>query len=415
VVNGVSAQFSGLQSSYCLADVQINPNLVPQNPGGTFSGPGVSGNLFSPQAAGIGVHKIKYEIGSGGCIDSTIQTVTIFGLPDASFTDLPDSVCEGAPNIPLIGVTPGGNFIGQGVLTNVSPNVFSPAILFVNNTYQVEYRVTKDGCTNQSTQFVKIRRKTKPVLVFSGIKQRYCKSEAAFSPVTVPAGRYLLNGQEITSVDPSNLNPGNYTLVSVFTPPSSDPCTDSASMKYPFTIIENPKPDLGPDLELESGESVTLDPKVNPPYTWKTPTPALPVGEANKVFTFIPTEAQTISVTASDPTSTCFTTDEINITVKDSLVFYSLFTPNGDGQNDLWVIKGALPNMKVSIFTRWGEKYYSGYTQGETAWSGEKGERKLNLPGPFNTEPPRPGMYFYLVEHPTKADKKWSGWILLPE
>jgi len=42
------------------------------------------------------------------------------------------------------------------------------------------------------------------------------------------------------------------------------------------------------------------------------------------------------------------------------LIIPEAFTPNGNGKNDLWIIRGlaAYPDNKVTIFNRWGNKVY---------------------------------------------------------
>src|SRR4051812_46102062 len=61
--------FTGLGASYCSSGPPVA--LTPQNPGGTFSGPGVSGNNFNPSIAGPGTHTITYQICSGNYSLST--------------------------------------------------------------------------------------------------------------------------------------------------------------------------------------------------------------------------------------------------------------------------------------------------------------------------------------------------------
>lgn len=55
---------------------------APSPAGGTFTGTGVSGNDFSPAAAGPGVHTIKYEITDGnGCYNECTFDITVFDAP----------------------------------------------------------------------------------------------------------------------------------------------------------------------------------------------------------------------------------------------------------------------------------------------------------------------------------------------
>lgn len=47
----------------CTTDPAVT--LTPTTPGGTFSGPGVSGNTFNPAVAGVGTHTIRYTLACG--------------------------------------------------------------------------------------------------------------------------------------------------------------------------------------------------------------------------------------------------------------------------------------------------------------------------------------------------------------
>ena len=54
------ATFTGLPAQMCSADA---PSLlVPVTPGGTFTGPGMTGNTFNPTTAGVGTHTISYSV-----------------------------------------------------------------------------------------------------------------------------------------------------------------------------------------------------------------------------------------------------------------------------------------------------------------------------------------------------------------
>ncbi len=75
----------------------------------------------------------------------------------------------------------------------------------------------------------------------------------------------------------------------------------------------------------------------------------------------------------------------------------NVFTPNGDGTNDLFVVKfWSMQNIKISIFNRWGKRIHfwegndiQGFedTYTETVWDGRLGSRFAS-----------PGVYYYVVE-----------------
>ena len=51
---------TGLDPTYCITDPAVTLTGAP--PGGTFSGPGMTGDVFDPAAAGVGVHTITYDV-----------------------------------------------------------------------------------------------------------------------------------------------------------------------------------------------------------------------------------------------------------------------------------------------------------------------------------------------------------------
>jgi gliding motility-associated-like protein len=383
------------RNSFCFQSAQkVKLNAFPPN--GTYlSSPGVQGDSLNTSQLALGSYTISYVAGTGTCLDTANFTFTVNPLPNASFQDLPDTVCEGSADLILVPLTPGGNFQGQGV---IPPNRFSPSILLVNNTYEVKYFVTVNGCTNSSAQFVNILDKLKPTVTFGSIKSLYCETDGPFTPISNPPCKFFLNGNEVTEVNPSALGPGNYAIRAVYRPDSPLECIDSSSALFRFSVIANPKPNLGPDLEVESGMALNLDPKVQPPYQWQILPASNGTGENDKILSFKPVESGSVQVTAFDPTRTCSGTDFVTFIVRPPLSFPNLFTPNNDGKNDFWQISGAYNQMKVSIFDRWGKEIYSGRSDGELAWDGDEAKEG--------------GLYFFLVEHPTDG-RTWNGWLMV--
>ncbi len=111
--------------------------------GGTWSGPGVSGNVFDPAVAAAGSHVLTYNFTDGnGCTSSCTTTIVVNGVPNVTAgaygpycsVDLPVSL-GGTPN--------GGIWSGNGV----SGNSFDPS----SGTSALTYTYTDgNGCTNSS-------------------------------------------------------------------------------------------------------------------------------------------------------------------------------------------------------------------------------------------------------------------------
>ncbi len=78
----------------CTADFNAcrtggNINLIGATPtGGTYSGTGVSGNVFNPLVAGLGIHTIQYDYTDGyGCMGSCTFDITVFEAPILNVND----------------------------------------------------------------------------------------------------------------------------------------------------------------------------------------------------------------------------------------------------------------------------------------------------------------------------------------
>ncbi|MFD2529993.1 tandem-95 repeat protein, partial [Polaribacter marinaquae] len=90
------------------------------------------------------------------------------------------------------------------------------------------------------------------------------------------------------------------------------------------------------------------------------------------------------------------------------------FSPNGDGNNDTFVIPALAnyPNFKLEISNRWGNKVYEYSNNGKTSpdwWDGySTGRLTLNDSKPVPT-----GTYFYIIYFNDGVRKPITGWVYL--
>lgn len=100
------------------------------------------------------------------------------------------------------------------------------------------------------------------------------------------------------------------------------------------------------------------------------------------------------------------------------IVIYNLVTPNGDGQNDYFLIENInrFPNNKVEIFNRWGTRVYetSNYDSRGNVFKGESQGRVTVSKGELLPT----GTYYYVITYQYKDDKgsrmiKKSGYLHL--
>ena len=128
-------------SPVCAAGGNINlDNLVTGTAGGTWSGTGVTGNMFDPNS---GSQSVTYTVGTAPCQETQTHTINVSTF-DASWTN-PGPMCESATPIDLstlVTGSSGGSFSGTGV----TGNNFDPTGLGGTNV-SITYTVGAAPCT----------------------------------------------------------------------------------------------------------------------------------------------------------------------------------------------------------------------------------------------------------------------------
>ncbi len=145
--------------------------LRAHDPGGTWSGPGVSGNIFDPSVPGPGNHVISYTItDSNGCTDSDQMTI-IVATPDATITPV-DTLCVDSPPVTLTAHDQGGIWTGLGVVGNT----FNPAIAGVGN-HIIRYTIFNTDCPDSDTDTITVM--PVPDIYISSVGTLYISSPPA--------------------------------------------------------------------------------------------------------------------------------------------------------------------------------------------------------------------------------------------
>jgi gliding motility-associated-like protein len=106
-------------------------------------------------------------------------------------------------------------------------------------------------------------------------------------------------------------------------------------------------------------------------------------------------------VSDSDPT--------VIIIPSSDLFVPDVFTPNDDGKNDKFVIKGINGRkVKLTVFNRWGNKVYD-KAEYDNTWDGYPNANGLIL---GNNRLPQ-GTYYFIVEFADGKDKTMTGYVVL--
>lgn len=165
-------------------------------------------------------------------------------------------------------------------------------------------------------------------------------------------------------------------------------CQDTVEDSSPSFNVFSFDINAGEDVIINPGETVILNGSTTATsYFWS---PAFLVSNPNSLSPIVtPTETTLFSLSATE--NNCTLHDEVLVTVSDIMLVPNTFSPNGDGENDKWVINGLqekYPNNFVKIFDRWGQIIFqsSGYSE-QKAWDGDIKSGKASE-----------GVYFYSIE-----------------
>ncbi|MEZ4923772.1 MAG: SprB repeat-containing protein, partial [Crocinitomicaceae bacterium] len=132
----------------CLGDSPVDlSTFVTGNPGGTWTGTGITGSIFDPS---VGTQSITYSVGTPPCDDAITLTITVTALSDPSWT-IPTNICESDAAFDLstfVTGTSGGIWSGTGI----SGNTFDPSV----GSQSITYTAGTGGCQNSLTQTITV-------------------------------------------------------------------------------------------------------------------------------------------------------------------------------------------------------------------------------------------------------------------
>lgn len=155
-----------------------------------------------------------------------------------------------------------------------------------------------------------------------------------------------------------------------------------------FDITRNPIPAIvgGIDETINAGDSVELGPvaPLASVFEWA------PIHGLSDPYILnpmaSPEETTTYVLTVTTPEG-CQNSKELTVSVNLEILINNYMSPNGDGKNDTWIIKGAyiLDECEIQIYDSWGNKIYesTGY---ENNWDGTR-----------EGDPLPPGVYYYVI------------------
>jgi gliding motility-associated-like protein len=392
ITNGLTADFNYASGAYCSNSTDPLPLLISGALNGTFSS--TIGLVIDPSTGQVdlsastpGTYVITNTVAaSGGCAQaSSTSSITINQLENPSFNYSASAFCHSSPNqLPIITGTPGGIFScsASGLSLNASGEITVSSSL--PGTYSVVYTTT-GVCYNSDSTSVTIN--SLPVVNAGNERLIDCGAnpidlQAVDSLGTVINYSWNTAGGNILSGNTSNSASINQTGLYYVVATNTFGCTACD------TVIVNESP-IVPQAAFSSSPTELTG---NAPfqvnfnnasqnantYSWNFGDGSAGTSMMNPDYTFNTPGTYTVTLIASN-NGRCTDTTDVVINVSDEFFIPEGFSPNGDGNNDLFEITGIerFKGNKLVIFNRWGNTVYeaSPYTN---QWDGKaKGGLKV--------------------------------------
>jgi gliding motility-associated-like protein len=335
--------------------------LVAATSGGGWFGPGTSGSTFDPSVAGIGLHVITYSIpGACGNIDTSIIEVV---APVSAAITAVAPVCAGSPSFLFSGSPSGGTW--SGTATDPGTGSFDPSVSGAG-TFVITYSIP-GGCGDTTTFSMTVNPLPSPsvssdlpggcapaCITFtetgsascntvsfdygdgsSSSSGTHCYTAAGIYDVTVTCTD--INGCTGSSIIPSMISVSAAPSASfTFNPPGVSPANTTISFLNTSSGGGNSVWNFGDVLSGPDNTSITTDPS------------HLYESEGQFCITLV----ETNSAGCADTVVNCLV-----IANEATVVVPNVFTPNGDGDNDMFLFRTTSVNdLSCAVYDRWGLK-----------------------------------------------------------
>ncbi|HXR79526.1 MAG TPA: hypothetical protein VN763_01340, partial [Saprospiraceae bacterium] len=285
---GLTIDISGVPFSLCQDATPISLPTMQSGFTGTWSGPGVTNNVFNPVGQ-YGYTLITFTPNPGQCVPVTNWEIDVF-LHQLEYGFSP-TFCESEPPIPLSQYQYG--VLGTWSGTGVSNNFFDPSGLL--GSYVLTFTPNAGQCYAVAMLFVQVELTAIPNI--SGVPQNICENGSSIALPVVQSGiEGNWSGQGVTNntFDPSGLN-GSITLT--FTPEPEFCATENTFViqvnpEIPITINGVPATlcKLSPAIPLPTMQSGVPGNWSGPGVVNNTFNPANQIGNVTLTFSPNPTQ-----------------------------------------------------------------------------------------------------------------------------
>jgi len=362
-------------TTYCENGTPVTLTAV--DAGGLWWGNGITNpatGAFNPSIAGVGTHTIHYGI-AGSCGDTASVNITVYAAPNVTLGPN-QTICDGD----IITLDAGSGYASYNWSTSATTQTIQVSTA---GTYSVT--VTNiNSCSGTASVSITLTNQLDATITPVG---PFCANDAAINLQANDAGG-TWSGNGITNPTNGTFNPqsagaGTHTITYTI----SGNCGDTDS----YDILVFSIPAFTTVIEHEScsgandGSIILTANSGTPPYIYlwgnNSTEPSL-IGLTPGSYTFIISDNNGCTITGEESILSS------GIDCNAPHVFVpSIFSPNGDGQNDVLYVRGeGIEFMQFVVFSRWGQKLF------------ESTNQSLGWDGTFKGKNLDPGVYVYYLE-----------------
>lgn len=343
--------------------------------GGAFQ----TNNVFSNLVAGA--YSVKVKDNSNGCTRDTIINVT---QPNAlaATTTAQNATCSATPN-GVITVTPTGGVSPYTYSINGTTFQSGNTFLVNSNNYVVTIKdanqciTTKNVAVGLTNNLTLQSRADTNICAGIAVPLTTVSNAAAFS-WTPSAG---LSSATAQSPIATPTVPTDYIVTATL-----GQCSKKDTVK--IFVDKQLNVNAGADVSIIKGDEVILQGNVigATSYVW---TPSTALSATNTLSPVAKPLITTLYTLTAQNSIGCKESDDVLVTVIPYCIkVKNAFTPNGDGNNDVWQIYDqfdCLKNISVQVFNRYGSKVF------------ESRDYRNNWDGTYKGNPVPDGTYYTVI------------------
>ncbi len=322
-----------------------------------------------------GVFQVKLIVDNGGCADTVLRSLQVNQKPTVGLSVKQATICEGS----AITITAsGGSLYAWSPATGLNnPNFSTINASPVTNTNYTITVTNVAGCVNTDALSITV---VHPFNMQLSSDVAICNGKSTKLNVTgANTYQWIQNtaGLNNTNIAGPLAAPSVTTIYTVVGKDSNNCFADTASVKV--TVLASPVADAGQSVLMFAGSTYQLQPTYSNDVSDWNWTPAQYLNCTNCAAPVVkPGESVLYTVTVSNAQGcTASDTVSVNLLCSESRIYIpGAFSPNNDGLNDLFIIKGQGIRMvnHLVIFNRFGTVIFerNNFQPGDinAAWDG---------------------------------------------